>query len=117
MASKGSPSSGRSRRSITKPNKEDKSQTTLKTFFQVVPKEEKQEKFKATLGNESGSDFKEDLKENVHEGDTKDDRYVKVLRKWNTCSYSFNIEKIRKYLLSRCANAHNCLGAGRGVLM
>ena len=63
MASKGSPSSGRSRRSITKPNNEDKSQTTLRKFFNVVPKDEKQEKSKAILGNESGSDFKEDLKE------------------------------------------------------
>ena len=92
MASKGSPSSGRSRRSITKPNKEDKSQTTLKTFFQVVPKEEKQEKFKATLVNESGSDFKEDLKEHEKEngGDTKNVGYVKVFRKWNTCT-SFKI--------------------------
>ena len=87
MASKGSPSSGRSRRSITKPNNEDKSQTTLRKFFNVVPKDEKQEKSKAILGNESGSDFKEDLKEHEKEnggdnknvengGETKKVRYV-----------------------------------------
>ena len=93
MASKGSPSSGRSRRSITKPNNEDKSQTTLRKFFNVVPKDEKQEKSKAILGNESGSDFKEDLKEHEKEngGDTKNVRYVKVFRKWNTCtSFKFS---------------------------
>ena len=78
---------GRSRRSVTKPNKEDKSQTTLKKFFNVVSKDEQQEKFKAILGNESGSDLKEDLKEHEKEngGDTKNVGYVKVFRKWNTC--------------------------------
>ena len=77
---------GRSRRSVTKPNKEDKSQTTLKKFFNVVSKDEEQEKFKAILGNESGSDLKEDLKEHEkeNEGDTKNVGYVKVFRKWNT---------------------------------
>ena len=77
---------GRSRRSVTKPNKEDKSQTTLKKFFNVVSKDEEQEKFKAILGNESGSDLKEDLKEHEKEngGDTKNVGYVKVFRKWNT---------------------------------
>lgn len=75
--------SGKKRRSVTKPN-EDKHQTSLKKFFHIVSKDEEQEKFKAILGNESGSDFKEDLKEHVHEGDIKDDRYVNVFRKWNT---------------------------------
>ena len=81
-----SPSSGRSRRSITKPNNEDKNQTTLKKFFQVVSKDEDQEKSKAILGNESGSDFKEDLKEHEKEngGDTKNVGYVKFFRKWDT---------------------------------
>lgn len=87
MASKGSPSSGRSRRSITKPNKEDKSQTTLNKFFHVVSKDKEQEKSKAILGNDSGSDSKEDLKEHEKEnggdnknvengGETKKVRYV-----------------------------------------
>merc|ERR1712008_233613 len=49
-------------------------QTSPKKFFHIVSKDEEQEKFKAILGNESGSDFKEDLKEHVHEGDIKDDR-------------------------------------------
>ena len=78
--------SGKKRRSITKPS-EDKHQTSLKKFFQVTPKSnsknEEQEKFKAILGKESGSEIKEELKEPVNEGDTKDDRYVKVFRKWN----------------------------------
>ena len=71
--------SGKKRRSITKPS-EDKHQTSLKKFFQVTPKSnsknEEQEKFKAILGKESGSEIKEELKEPVNEGDTKDDRYV-----------------------------------------
>ena len=66
--------SAKKRRSFTKPN-EDKNQTTLSKFFQVVPKKEEQEKDKAILDNESGSDIKEEPKEN--------DRYVKVFRKCN----------------------------------
>jgi hypothetical protein len=95
-------SSGRPRRSVTKPL-QDKHQTTLKKFFHVVSKDEEQEKCKAIIGNESGSDSKEDLKEHEkenegekenkgqkenegekekeNEGDTKDDGYVKVFRK------------------------------------
>jgi hypothetical protein len=70
------------RRSVTKPL-QDKHQTSLRKFFNVVSKDEEQEKFKANLGNESGSDFKENLKENEKEykGDTKDNGYVKVFRK------------------------------------
>ena len=89
---------GRSPRSVTKTNKKDKGQTTLKKFFNVVSKDEEQEKFKEILVNESGSDFKEDLKEHEKEngGDTKNVGYVKVFRKWNICS-PFKIEKTRKY--------------------
>ena len=49
------------------PKNEDKGQTTLKKFFQVVSKDEEQEKSKAILGNDSGSDSKEDLKEHEKE--------------------------------------------------
>ena len=73
-------SSGKSRRSLTKP-KEDKNQTSLKKFFNVVsPKDKEQEKFKAILGSKSGSDFKDDLKEHEKENeeDTKHDGYVNV---------------------------------------
>ena len=72
------------RRSLTKPN-EDKNQTKIGNFFHKSPKvskNDKQEKFKAKLFNESGSDLKEDLEENEKEngGDTKDDGYVKIFR-------------------------------------
>ena len=75
-------------RSASKIKKEDKNQTSLKSFFNVVPKKEEQEKSKAILLNESGSDFKEDLKENEKEngGDAKNVGYVKLFRKWNTFS-------------------------------
>ena len=65
------------RRSVTKPN-EDKNQTKIGNFFLKSPKvskDDKKEKFKAILVNESGSDLKEDLKEHEKEndGDIKND--------------------------------------------
>ena len=117
-----SPASGRSRKSVLKPNNGDKNQTTLKKFFNVVSKDEEQEKLKAKEGlktdeKENGGDTKEnnksvsdqhgkeneaDTKENdksgpslkqemkelekENEGDTEDGGYVKVFRKWHTCT-------------------------------
>ena len=84
------------RRSVTKPL-QDKHQTSLRKFFNVVSKDEEQEKVKPILVTESGSDSKEDLKEHEKEngGDTKNVGYVKVFRKWNTCT-PFKISKNSK---------------------